>query len=76
MKHIKTQDHANSYEDVKDREIRALLHAKEELGLDEKARLTVITWDYEDEKVVRWWRKEGRIRFVPMWKWLVNRKNI
>ena len=72
IKELIQVSYANSYEEIKEREIRALLHAKEDLNLDENTRLTVITWDYEDEKQVKWWRKEGRIRFIPLWKWLLN----
>ena len=64
--------YANSYEEVPRREIRALLHAKEELKLSDNVPLTVITWDYEGEKEVKWWKKKGKIRFVPLWKWLLN----
>ena len=64
--------YANSYEEIKEREIRALLHAKEDLNLGDDVPLTVITWDYEDEKEIKWWRKKGRIRFVPLWKWLLS----
>ncbi len=64
--------YANSYEDIPEREIRALLHAKEDLNLSNDVPLTVITWDYEDEKEVEWWRKKGKIRFVPLWKWLLK----
>ncbi len=64
--------YANSYEEIKEREIRALLHAKEELNLGDEVPLTVITWDYEDTREVEWWRKRGKIRFVPLWKWLLQ----
>jgi len=66
--------YANTYEEIREREIRALLHAKEDLGLGDDVPLTVITWDYEDEKEVEWWRKKGKIRFVPLWKWLLEVK--
>ena len=64
--------YANSYEEIPEREIRALLHAKEELNLGDEVPLTVITWDYEDAREVEWWRKRGKIRFVPLWKWLLQ----
>ncbi len=72
IKELIQVSYANSYEEIPEREIRALLHAKEDLRLDEKTKLTVITWDYEDERRVKWWRKEGLIRFVPLWKWLLG----
>ncbi len=64
--------YANSYEDIPSREIRGLLHAKDELKLDDDTKLTIITWDYEDEKEIKWWGKRGKIRFVPLWKWLLE----
>ncbi len=64
--------YANSYDEIPEREIRALLHAKEELNLGDEVPLTVITWDYEDTREVEWWRKRGKIRFVPLWKWLLQ----
>ncbi len=63
--------YANSYEEIPEREIRALLHAKEDLKLGDDVPLTVITWDYEDTRDIEWWRKKGRIRFIPLWKWLL-----
>jgi len=64
--------YANTYEEIKEREIRALLHAKEDLNLGDDVPLTIITWDYEDEQEVKWWRKKGKIRFIPLWKWLLE----
>jgi len=64
--------YANTYEEIKEREIRALLHAKDDLNLSDNILLTVITWDYEDEREVKWWRKKGKIRFIPLWKWLLE----
>ncbi len=52
---------ANNKNDIKSREIKALLKAREELKCK---NLLVITWDYEAE--------ENDIKFVPLWKWLLN----
>ncbi len=41
--------YANSYEEISEREVRVLLHAKEELNL-RKAELIVITWDYGEKR--------------------------
>ena len=60
--------YANSFDEVKKREIRALLRAKEVLNCED---LVIITWDYEDEKVCFWFGKEGKIKFVPLWKFLL-----
>lgn len=50
--------------DTKKRELRALEDASKDLRCD---KMTVITWDYEEE---------GKIRFVPLWKWLLENKNL
>jgi len=55
----------NSKEEIKEREIRALLKARKELRCK---NLVVITWDYETEE-----KFEGdNIKFVPLWKWLLS----
>jgi predicted AAA+ superfamily ATPase len=72
IKELINVTYANSYDEINKREIRALLHAKEELKLSDNIPLTIITWDYEDEKEISWFGKKGRIRFIPLWKWLLN----
>jgi len=49
--------------DTKEREIKALLKASQELRCK---NLVVITWEYEAEE------KHGnkKIKFLPLWKWL------
>jgi predicted AAA+ superfamily ATPase len=54
-------------EKTRAREIRALLHGAKDLGC---ANLLVITGNYEDEETVEWFGIKGKIRFVPLWKWL------
>jgi hypothetical protein len=61
--------YANGFNEVEHREIRALLRAKDLLNCE---NLTVITWDYEDEREVTWFGRKGKIKFVPMWKWLLG----
>ena len=63
--------YANSFDEIDHREIRALLKAKE-LFKKYKPRLTIITWDYEDEREISWFGKKGLIEFIPMWKWLLK----
>jgi len=63
--------YANDFDEVDKREIRALLHARE-LFKKHGPELLCITWDYEDEREVSWWGKRGRIKFIPLWKWLLN----
>ncbi len=57
--------YASSKIDVKDREINNLLAASKELHCND---LLVITWDYEAEEKI----KGKKIRFVPLWKWLLD----
>jgi predicted AAA+ superfamily ATPase len=57
--------YASSNLDIKPRETKALLKAANELRC---SNLLVITWDYEAEEKV----KGRKIRFVPLWKWLLN----
>ena len=63
--------YANSFDEIEHREIRALLKAKE-IFKEDNPELLIITWDYEDEKEVGWFGRSGRIKFVPLWKWLLN----
>ena len=57
--------YASSSIDIKDREINGLLIASKELRCND---LLVITWDYEAEERV----KGRKIKFVPLWKWLLK----
>lgn len=50
---------------VKNREVRALLEAGEELGCK---NLFVITWDDEEDLVV----EKQKVEFIPLWKWLLK----
>ncbi len=63
--------YANDFDEIDRREIRALLHANE-LPKEHKPELIIITWDYEDEKELSWFGKKGKIKFVPLWKWLLK----
>ncbi len=54
---------------VKKREVRALLLASKEL----KCRnLLVITNDYEEENDEEWFGIKRKIKFIPLWKWLLK----
>ena len=57
--------YASSKDEVDKREIKGLLKASELLKCK---NLLVITWDYEAEEKV----KNKRIKFVPLWKWLLK----
>ncbi len=60
--------YAKDFDEIEHREIRALLKAKDLLRCN---NLTVITWDYEDEREITWFGRKGKIKFVPLWKWLL-----
>lgn len=54
---------------TKEREVRALLKASRELRCK---NLLAITEDYESEENARWFGIKGRIKFIPLWKWLLT----
>jgi predicted AAA+ superfamily ATPase len=62
--------YASGFDEIDRREIRGLLYAKEIFKLH-KPELIIITWDYEDEKNLFWFNKKGKIKFIPMWKWML-----
>ena len=55
----------SSKEDLKEREVKSLLKASDELKCK---NLLIITWDYEGEQKV----KNKTISFIPLWKWLLE----
>lgn len=56
---------ASDRNEVGGKELKILVKAGKETGCKE---LLVITWDCEAEEKL----KNGRIEFVPLWKWLLN----
>jgi len=52
---------------TKEREVRSLIKASQELKCD---NLFVLTENYENEETISWYNARGRIRFIPLWKWL------
>ncbi|HRT94424.1 MAG TPA: DUF4143 domain-containing protein, partial [Planctomycetota bacterium] len=54
---------------TRDREVRALLKASEAMKCKE---LLVLTETAEREEDASWFGLRGRIRFVPLWKWLAG----
>ena len=56
---------------TKEREVRALLKAGKELKCK---NLTIITHDHEAEKDIEWFGIKGRIKFIPLWKWMLAEK--
>ncbi|RLJ04675.1 MAG: hypothetical protein DRP18_04415 [Candidatus Aenigmatarchaeota archaeon] len=65
VKQLIQTTYASGRDEIERREIKSLLKASRELGCK---NLLVITWDYEDEENL-----EGRrIRFLPLWRWMLN----
>ena len=54
---------------TKEREVRALLKGSQELHCK---NLLVITADKEGEEIVSWFDLKGKVRYVPLWKWLLS----
>jgi len=52
-----------------DREIRSLLKAGKELKCK---KLVIINKDLEKEKDFEWFGIKGRIKFIPLWKWMLE----
>jgi len=57
--------YASGRDEIEKREIKALLKASEVLKCRD---LLVITWDYGGEESI----DNKKIKFVPLWKWLLN----
>lgn len=55
---------------TREREIRALLKASQ---LNKNASLIVLTRNEESIEKVSWFGIEGNIRFIPAWKWLLEK---
>ena len=56
---------------TKNREIRALLKARDELKCKD---LLIINSEKEGEEEVEWFGMKGKIKFIPLWKWLLEKK--
>ncbi len=54
---------------TKEREVRALIKASKELKCK---NLLVITEDYEGEQDISWFGVKRKIKFIPLWKWLLQ----
>lgn len=53
---------------TRDREIRALLKASKELGCRD---LLVLTEDQEGEETINWFGISEKVKFMPLWRWLL-----
>ncbi|MEK6827202.1 MAG: ATP-binding protein [Nanoarchaeota archaeon] len=58
--------------ETKNREIRALLKAGDELKCK---NLFIINLDKEGEEEIEWFNMKAKIKFIPLWKWLLEMKN-
>ncbi len=56
--------------ETRNREVRALLKAGNELKCK---NLLVITENYESEEKIEWFGIKGKVKFIPLWKWLLNK---
>ena len=54
---------------TKKREIKSLIQASKELKCK---NLLVITEDYEAETLEEWFGAKRKIKFIPLWKWLLQ----
>jgi len=54
---------------TKERELKALIKASKELMCK---NLLVITWDYEADEETSWKSAKRKIKFIPLWKWLLK----
>ncbi|MCD6413180.1 MAG: ATP-binding protein [Elusimicrobia bacterium] len=59
--------------ETESREIRSLIKASKELNCN---NLTVLTENYESEERVKWFGIKRRIKFIPLWKWILFRENL
>lgn len=57
--------YASGRDEIREREIKALVKASDLLKCK---NLLCITWDYEDEEKI----KGKKIKFLPLWKWLLK----
>lgn len=54
--------------ETKKREVKAILKASKELKCK---NLLIITSDHESEKIEEWFGIKRKIKYIPLWKWLL-----
>ncbi|BBL45520.1 AAA+ superfamily ATPase [Nanobdella aerobiophila] len=67
IKQLIQVSYINNYDEIDKREIRSLLKGYN-LFKEYNPELLIITWDYEDTKVI----DNVNIKFVPLYKWLLS----
>ena len=55
--------------ETKKRELKALINASKELKCK---NLLIITDDYEAEEDFKWFGNKTKIKYLPLWKWLLK----
>lgn len=55
--------------DTKKREVKALLKASKDLKCN---NLLIINRDYSGEEELEWFGIKAKIKFIPLWKWLLS----
>ena len=55
--------------ETKKREVKSLLKASKELKCK---NLLIVNSDYENEKTEEWFGIKRKIKFIPLWKWLLG----
>jgi len=53
-----------------EREEKSLIKASVELKCD---NLLIINDEYEGEKVVEWFGTKRKVRYIPLWRWLMDK---
>ena len=56
-------------QDAKKREIRAILKASKDLKC---SNLLIINPDYSSEEIAEWFGIKKRVKFISLWKWLLE----
>ena len=60
-------------QDTKKREIRAILKASKDLKCN---NLLIINQDYFGEEEAEWFGIKKKVKFIPLWKWLLEKKQL
>ncbi|BBL45720.1 AAA+ superfamily ATPase [Nanobdella aerobiophila] len=67
IKQLIQVSYINNYDEIDKREIRSLLKGYN-LFKEYNPELLIITWDYEDNKII----DNINIKFIPLYRWLLN----
>ncbi len=70
IKELIQVSYINSPDEINERELKAFIKFNKLNHSNPKH--TIITWDYEAKKEFKWFNKNVKVDFVPLWKWLLN----